>query len=218
VRLRDEGRFDGVVAIITPSPQGWMYLMTAVRQLESAATPNDAGLLKDLGYVAGKERIRTVNFFEYADAMPTVDYAQSHADLGIFIPQPAARTFIGDMLPRLTVQDLGGVMAMRLFFLRANTFAQPLLRVPKESSFMYMALIRSETNDADALAHMLAGNRTLYEQCREQGGTLYPFAAIAMTRGDWERHYGEQLQALRDAKHRYDPANVFASGPADWRP
>jgi FAD/FMN-containing dehydrogenase len=49
--------------------------------------------------------------------------------------------------------------------------------------------------------------------CREQGGTLYPFAAVAMTRGDWERHYGEHLQALRKAKHRYDPANVFASGP-----
>jgi cytokinin dehydrogenase len=109
-------------------------------------------------------------------------------------------------------------MVMRLFFLRANAFRQPLLRVPRESSFMYIALIRSETNDADALARMLAGNRALYEQCREQGGTLYPFAAVAMTRGDWERHYGEHLQALRKAKHRYDPANVFASGPVELFP
>jgi FAD/FMN-containing dehydrogenase len=72
--------------------------------------------------------------------------------------------------------------------------------------------------DADALARMLAGNRALYEQCREQGGTLYPFAAVAMSRGDWERHYGEHLQALRKAKHRYDPANVFSSGPVELFP
>jgi cytokinin dehydrogenase len=217
-RLRDERRFDGVVAIITPSPHGWTYLMTAVRQFTPPGIPNDADLLNDLGYVAGSERIRTVDFLEYADAMPNIDYAQSHADLGLHLPQSTAHTFIGDILPRLTAQDLGGAMLIRLFFLRANVFGQPLFRVPSESSFIYMALIRSETHDADALTRMLAGNRALYEQCREQGGTLYPFAAVAMTRRDWERHYSEQLHALRNAKHRYDPANVFASGPAELFP
>jgi hypothetical protein len=48
--------------------------------------------------------------------------------------------------------------------------------------------------------------------------SLYPFAAVAMTRGDWERHYGEHLQASSKAKRRYDPANVFASGAVELFP
>ena len=212
-RLRDERRFDGVVAIIAPAPEGWSYLMTAVSYSTPPAAPDDAALLEDLGFVAGQERIRTVDFLEHADVTPPFDPAQYHADLGLFMAQSAAPRFIGDMLTRLTPQDLGAATAMRVFFLRADEFNQPLLRIPQERSFMYFALIRKETADAGALAHMLAGNRALYEQCREQGGALYPFAAVAMTRNDWERRYGERLAALRDAKARYDPANVFAPGP-----
>jgi len=56
--------------------------------------------------------------------------------------------------------------------------------------------------------------RELYERARSVGGALHPFAAIEMTQDDRRRHYGPQWHELMQAKHRYDPDDVFASGPA----
>jgi FAD/FMN-containing dehydrogenase len=87
------------------------------------------------------------------------------------------------------------------------------LRLPDEPFFSYLAILRTETNDTDAIARMLSGNRTLFEYNRSIGGTLYPFAAVEMTQSDWRRHYGPAWPALVNAKQRYDRAGVFASGP-----
>jgi FAD/FMN-containing dehydrogenase len=38
-----------------------------------------------------------------------------------------------------------------------------------------------------------------------------------LSREDWQRHYGERWPALLAAKRRYDPDNVFASGPDIFR-
>ncbi|HMJ55411.1 MAG TPA: hypothetical protein VK540_25220 [Polyangiaceae bacterium] len=66
-----------------------------------------------------------------------------------------------------------------------------------------------------AIVHrMLDGNRMLFEENRRLGGTLYPFCALELSRGDWQQHYHEVWHTLIDAKHRYDPGNVFASGPS----
>jgi cytokinin dehydrogenase len=84
--------------------------------------------------------------------------------------------------------------------------------LPIEQLVCYAALLRSPTSDPDALTRTLAGNRELYESNRS-GGTLYPFAAIELTREDWRRHYGAQWHTLEQAKGRYDPDAVFASEP-----
>ena len=67
--------------------------------------------------------------------------------------------------------------------------------------------------DTAAQARVLAGNRQLLERARALGGTLYPYAALALTREDWRRHYADQLPALLAAKRRYDPDDVLSSGP-----
>jgi FAD/FMN-containing dehydrogenase len=69
------------------------------------------------------------------------------------------------------------------------------------------------TSDRELVARGLAGNRVLYDLNRNGGGVLYPFAAIELTREDWRRHYGAQWRAIEQAKRRYDPDAVFASGP-----
>jgi hypothetical protein len=187
--------------------------LSAVRYFTPPDHPDDAALLADLNFIGAAERIRSVGYLEYLDVTPNLDYARSHADLGLFIPQSAASSFIGDMLSRLTSRDLGTAAAIRLFFLNSTPFGRPLLRLPHEEAFNYVAVLRSETNDPEVLARMLSGNRTLFESCRDIEGTLYPFAAVEMSQADWERHYGPRLPALLDAKRRYDPQRIFASGP-----
>lgn len=90
---------------------------------------------------------------------------------------------------------------------------RPLFRLQEDQLVCYTALLRSPTSDPEALARTLAGNRTLYEENRRAGGTLYPFAAVELIRQDWRRHYGAQWHELAKAKRRYDPDAVFASGP-----
>ena len=144
--------------------------------------------------------------------MPPIDFTQAHADLGLLMPQPQATAFIGKALPRLIPDDLGGVQGIRLFFWKRPSFTRPLLRLPMEQLVCYAALLRSPPSDAEALARTLAANRMLYELNRDGGGTLYPFAAVELTREDWRRHYGRQWHAIEQAKRRYDPDAVFASG------
>jgi FAD/FMN-containing dehydrogenase len=212
-RVTLDGRFDGAVAMIVPKDGQWAYALTPIKHFTAPEAPRDAALLRDLRFIRGAQQIRDVGYFEYLDEMPPIDFTLSHADLGLLMPQSQAEEFIGKTLPRLTPDDLGEVQAMRMFFWKRASFTRPLLRLPEEELVCYAALLRTPTNDAEALGRELAGNRALYDLNRRSGGTLYPFAAIELTRQDWRRHYGGQWRAFEQAKRRYDPDALFASGP-----
>jgi cytokinin dehydrogenase len=212
-RVTQEGRFDGAVALVMSTKGQWSYALTPVKHFTPPQAPDDAALLTDLRFLRGSEQVRDLGYFEYLDEMPPIDFTQSHADLGLFMPQPGATSFIGKALPRLTPEALGGVQGIRMFFWKRAAFARPLFRLPDDQLVCYTALIRSPTSDPEALARTLTGNRKLYEENRRAGGTLYPFAALELTRGDWRHHYGKRWRELAQAKRRYDPDAVFASGP-----
>jgi FAD/FMN-containing dehydrogenase len=212
VKLAEDGRFDGFLALLAPMPDGWAYLLTAVRN-GSETHLRDAALLNDLHFQRGAEKVRDVNYLDFVDVTPPFDPAQTHADLGLCIPQSAVEPALDEMLGRFTPSDLGEVTAVRVFFWPRAPFTRPLLRIPDEERCCYAAILRKQTSDTDTIARQLAGNRTLYELIRDSGGTLYPFAALAMNRSDWRRHYGEDWGQLMTMKRRYDPDRVFASGP-----
>jgi len=208
-----DGRFDGAVATIVPSPMGWMYMLQAVRHFTPPDLPDDAASMAGLHHVARSEQTRDLGYLEHAAASPPFDPVKSHADLGLLIPGPAAERFIGDMLPRLTASELGEAKAMRVFTWNRDLFTRPLFRVPEADTCVYLALLRAETTDRDIVDRMLAGNRSLFEHNRDLGGTLYPYSALELTRRDWRQHYQRSWRALIAAKRRHDPDNVFASGP-----
>jgi cytokinin dehydrogenase len=147
------------------------------------------------------------------DAFPKVEFQRSHADLGLFTPGSAAASLIEETLPRLTPDDLGEATGMRVFLWKQGPFARPLFRIPREQSFAYIVTLRAETTDQNAVARMLKGNRALFEANRDLGGTHYPFSALELSHRDWQEHYGVRWSALADAKRRYDPDSVLASGP-----
>jgi cytokinin dehydrogenase len=74
-------------------------------------------------------------------------------------------------------------------------------------------VLRAPTTNRAVIARLLEGNRALFESNRDIGGTHYLFGAVEMSRSDWQRHYDASWPALSAAKRRYDPDNVFASGP-----
>jgi FAD/FMN-containing dehydrogenase len=212
VLLHDD-RFDAVVAQIAPRDHRWASALHAYRALKPSRPP-PADLTSGLRHIAGEERTREVSYMEYADPIAELPIAKPQADLGLIIPGSGAPQFIADMLPRLTPEDLGGVTGMRAFFLQRDLFHRPLLRLPAEETFVYLGLLRAGSDDAQVLARALAGNRRLFEMNRARGGTLYPFCALELRPSEWVQLYGAAWQPWADAKCRYDPADVFASGPA----
>ena len=104
-RVTQEGRFDGAVALVMSMKDQWSYALTPIRHFTPPEAPDDAALLADLRFVRGSEQVRDVGYFEYLDEMPPIDFTQSHADLGLFMPQARSTSFVGKALPRLTPAD-----------------------------------------------------------------------------------------------------------------
>jgi cytokinin dehydrogenase len=215
--LVQDDRFDGVVAMIVPTPDGWSFSLVASRQYTPPNAPDDVASTAGLRAIAGSIQTQDLDYAQYADAFPDMQSVQSHADLGLFVPASAAESFIRETLPRLRADDLGMAAGVRVFSWNRKPFSRPLFRIPAEDNLAYVATLRAETSEPSVVARMLSGNRTLYETNRKLGGTLYPYSALAMTRDDWRRNYGDAWKRLQIAKHRYDPGNVFASGPDLFR-
>lgn len=218
-RLSEDKRFDGASALIVPLPNGaWGYFLLSTSNFTPLDTPpDDDTLLAGLRYLPGSEQVNDYGYLEYVDSIPDLVFKKSRPDLTLCIPGSAATTFMGDLLPRLTDDDLGTASIIQLFFWSRARFTRPLFSVPAEENFVGMAMLRTQTSDPDVVTRMLAGNRTIFEQNRSLGGTHYPFSALQLARRDWRLHYGPHWDMLVQAKRRYDPDNVLASGPDIFR-
>src|SRR5262245_8679628 len=212
--LADDGRFDGVLAKLVPSPAGeWSYNLIATHNFTSPNKPDDAGMLAGLGFYPGSVKVTDCGYLEYVDSFPELVFDKSHPDIGLLTPGLSAADFLREMLPRLRNKDLGTTVMIRFFLWPRAPFTRPMFRIPNQEHIVYMAMLRTPTSDSAIVARMLAGNRTLFEQNRVRGGTIYPFGAVQLSRLDWQKHYGQHWSKLVNAKRRYDPDNVFASGP-----
>ncbi len=212
--LSDDGRFDGVIAWLIPSAAGeWAYFLISTRNFTPPDAPDDARLLAGLGYFPGSEQVNDYGYLEYVDSIPDLVFNKSRPDLSLLTPGSGAAEFFSEIIPRLTNDDLGRMDIIQLFFWPRTPFTRPLFRIPNQEHMVGLAMLRTPTTDSEVVARMLAGNRTLFEENRSMGGTHYPFSAIHLSRHDWQKHYGQHWNILVQAKRRYDPDNVFASGP-----
>jgi FAD/FMN-containing dehydrogenase len=212
--LRDT-RFQGVAGMMVPAESGWSFVLLAVRMFTPPEAPDDAALTRDLDALG--MQARDLEYAHYVDERPEAPFGQGNAALGLLVAGSAAPAFVRDMLPRLTAHDLGGVQGIRVFTWNRESFSQPLFRIPDDPQVVYLAMLRAEVSAPRAIARQLMGNLELFEANRERGGTMYAWSALDLTRADWRRHYGDAWRSLVAAKQRYDPANVFASGPDLFR-
>ena len=190
------------------------YVLTPVRHFTPPDAPDDAALLADLRFVRGSEQVRDIGYFEYLDEMPPIDFTQSHADLGLFMPLSAATSFVGQALPRLTPEDLGGIQGIRMFFWKRTLFTRPLFRLPEEQLVCYTALLRSPTSDPEiARANAGGKSRAVRTQPQRRRHPVSVCGDRVDARGLAPPLRRAVARAIEQAKRRYDPDAVFASGP-----
>ena len=109
--------------------------------------------------------------------------------------------------------NIGPFGRITYYPLLTGAFRTPLVRLPDEGIAFALNLVRiPATDDAASVARLVAQNRALHDRIREAGGVQYPVGALALSVGDWKRHFGSKWQFIHDAKRRYDAGSLLTPG------
>jgi cytokinin dehydrogenase len=219
---RDE--LDDVYSLWVPSPAGFTYVLVAVRFYEPAAPPDDSQLLRGLHDI---RPARSTSDAPFAGYVSRVDAAIAqirdaglwdgvvHPWFDVFLPGASVESYIGEVLPTLTPDDVGAGGFMLLFPQRRAAFTRPMLRLPNDPwVFLFDILTANQAPGRDPAfaARMLARNRRLYDKARAVGGTRYPIGSLRFSRSDWEAHYGAHYATVKRLKGCFDPSGILTPG------
>jgi cytokinin dehydrogenase len=221
-RALNEQRFDQLQGAILPGGSGgWQYQLEGAVFYGGEAAPDDNAMLAAL---SDDRKLAIITDLSYRDdALAFARFEQLLRSKGQWTnPQPWLLTFLRgsnaeqiarEVIDGMSAADIGPFGRMTYYPLRAKAFRTPLVRLPDEEIVFPFNLIRIPiSNDPLAAGLMVAQNRALYDRIHKAGVVLYPVSAFSMSPTDWQDHFGPNWPQLREAKHRYDPANVLTPG------
>lgn len=213
-QLMKDQRFEVLEAFAIPLPDNtWIYLLQAGAYYNPPAQPDAAALLDGLHDLRAALAVEDHAFSAFANRVPVNLPKQPHPWIDLILPDAATLPFVGAVEQTLKPLVTGDTFQILLIPMRPGLFTRPLFRAPASDFAFGFGILRFMPDDAAAVEQAVTYNRTLFDQCRDLGGTHYPISAVRLERDDWVRHYGDQFGKLVAAKRRFDPGNVFASGP-----
>ena len=207
--------------VLPGSNGGWQYQLEGAVFYGGEAPPDNNAALSGF---ADDRKLAIITDLSYRDdALAFAKFEQLLRSKGQWTnPQPWLLTFLrgsnaeqiaGEVLDGMSAAHIGPFGRITYYPLRANAFRTPLVRLPDEEIVFPFNLIRiPAANDPLATGIMVAQNRTLYDRIRKAGGVLYPVSAFSMSSVDWQDHFGPRWPQLREARRRYDPANLLTPG------
>jgi cytokinin dehydrogenase len=209
----DEERFDFLEAFAVPQSDGsWVHVLQAGRYGASPLPQGDAALLAGLHDLRHFIEVEDLSFSVFANRVPELP-VQPHPWIDLILPYPSIDAFVTDVeqtLRPLVAGDRGSIL---LIPMRPQRFSKPLFRAPQAKFAFGFGILRSMPAIPTAVAQAVDFNRTLFDRCRDLGGTHYPISAVKLGRDDWALHYGSEFPRLVAAKARHDRRNVLAGGP-----
>ena len=221
-RVLREQRFDQLQGAVLPDGRGgWKYQLEGAVWYDRDAAPDDKTMLSTLSDDRSVAVIADQTYHD--DALAFAKFETLLRSKGQwFNPQPWLLTFLrgsnaeqvaGEILARLTSDDIGPFGRITYYPLSTDAFRTQLVRLPDEGVVFPFNIIRIPTsNDLATVELMVAQNRLLYDLIRKAGGVQYPVGAFPMSVKDWKDHFGSSLPLLRQAKLRYDPGNLLTPG------
>jgi FAD/FMN-containing dehydrogenase len=220
--LVHDGRFDhqGGQLSWREDNTGWRYMIEVVKYFTPPDVPDAEALLAGLRDDRSSATIVPLSFREWqfrVDAF--VAFLQDvgawntpHPWVSLWVPGSQTVAFMGDLVARLTPDDLG--FGVALFYpINTHQVSARLFRLPSEPIVFLLSLLRFPPDDPAVLATMLADNRRIYDDVVDHGGTRYVIGAIPdFTCQDWQRHFQLVWEFFASSKRRYDPDNVLTPG------
>jgi hypothetical protein len=218
--LRD-GRFSYLQGQVVRNDANtaWRFMIEAAAYYTPPAEPNDNVLLAGLRGTGLTTSVQSYRDWQFR-LDPTVAFLKSigvwqlpHPWVTLFFPASQAVNYVANVLSTLTLADTG--QGPILFYpFDTDRMNQPLFRVPAPREAFHLSVLRTAAPPTpEVINAMLAGNRTLYDDAIDIGGTRYIIGAIpGFTQADWRNHFGSQWDAFRAAKQRFDPDNVLTPG------
>jgi FAD/FMN-containing dehydrogenase len=173
-------------------------------------------MLAGLGHIPGAVEIAELDYSAWIDRVPDQP-KEGHPWIDLFVPWSAADAFVAAVQPTLVPFGPGDRFSVLMIPMRRSRLTRPLFRVPDEEQILHFGTLRFCPIDPALLDRIVAFNQGLVQRNRALGGTHYPIGTAQLSRQEWRRHYQPHWDRLVSAKRRYDPDNVFASGPDIFR-
>ncbi len=197
----------------------WRFMIEAAAYYTPPAEPNDTVLLAGLRGTGLTTSVQSYRDWQFR-LDPTVAFLKSigvwqlpHPWVTLFFPASQTVDYMTNVLSTLTLADTG--QGPILFYpFDTDRMSRPLFQVPAPREAFHLSVLRTAAPPTpEVINAMLAGNRTLYDDAVDIGGTRYIIGAIpGFTQADWRNHFGSQWDAFRAAKQRFDPDNVLTPG------
>jgi hypothetical protein len=218
--LRD-GRFQYLQGQVVRNDTNtaWRFMIEAAAYYTPPAEPNDTVLLAGLRGTGLQTSVQSYRDWQFR-LDPTVAFLKSigvwqlpHPWVTLFLPASQTVGYMTNVLSTLTLADTG--QGPILFYpFDTDRMSRPLFQVPAPREAFHLSVLRTAAPPTpEVINAMLAGNRTLYDDAVDIGGTRYIIGAIpGFTQADWRNHFGSQWDAFQAAKQRFDPDNVLTPG------
>jgi len=221
-RVLTEQRFDQLQGAVLPDGHGgWKYQLEGAVWYDRDAAPDDKAMLWTLSDDRKVAVIADQTYHDDALAFAKFEtllrskgqWSNPQPWLLTFLPGSNAEQVAGEILARLTSDDIGPFGRITYYPMFTSAFRTPLVRLPDEGVVFPFNVIRIPTSgEAATVELMVAQNRLLYDLIRKAGGVQYPVGAFPMSGNDWKDHFGSSLPLFREAKQHYDPANSLTPG------
>lgn len=224
--LLDRNEIDDVYNMWFPDGAGgWLYMLNAIKYFDPSDPPDDAHLLRGLNFHPPQLTTEDKPYLDYAFMVDGIinQFRQAglwddvlHPWFDVFLPDSAVESYLGEVIPTLTPEDVGPAGFMLLFPQKRSELTRPLLRVPDDGWVYLFDILTSAPApgpNPDFAERMLSRNRRLFERARSVGGTRYPIGSLEFDARDWVRHYRETYFAFAVMKRRYDPDGILTPGP-----
>ncbi|MFD3330499.1 FAD-binding protein [Streptomyces sp. NPDC058701] len=221
--LLTRAEFTSVNGAFAVADNGVTYVVQASAAHAKGTTPNDAFLLRGLTQPAGSAITADSTYAAYTarvndvvDKFPRAYKGYTKPWFDVFVPDAQAEAYVTSALSTLRPDDAGSTGGILLFAIRRSKLSRPFFRTPQDGEWVFLFDILTSSEEivpAHWVAQKLDRNRTLYEQARALGSTLYPIGSTPMSQADWQQHYGAEWGAFQDRKQRFDPDHVLTPGP-----
>ncbi|MFJ6619905.1 FAD-binding protein [Kitasatospora sp. NPDC091335] len=220
-QVMEDGRFEIQAGEMLQKPDGsgWRYKME-VGAAYDTTPPDRDGLLADLRDVRADAVIEDMTYRAYAFRIDAAEAYLKQAGywpgpkpwLSMFLPASKVKTFMKQVEQELTAASLGGGFLLFYPYVTSK-IGRPLAIQPNESAAYLFDLLRFPNPGEPNIQGMLDQNRRLYDTAVAMGAKRYLVGAVPnMTQADWRAHFGNRWTALRAAKAKYDPKNLFTPG------